>query len=191
MYRLGGFFHHLEKSGTCRTYISVCVHAVSLMFSGFISSSSLPRVKMQLSSPNLNFLLHKSIQRAKLCFLCKHWGLISHSLFFNLMLIGMLPAPCVFSAHKSQKRVLNPLNWHYRLLVLYRYLEWNPDPLEEQSVLLTTPMGNEPSPHSLGLFIIRIKTTPMFLCSVLLYIFGVPKKFLKMKPKFRCLNTPV
>lgn len=69
--------------------------------------------------------------------------------------------------------------------------ELYPGPLEEQSVLLTTPMGNEPSPHSLGLFIIRIKTTPMFLCSVLLYIFGVPKKFLKMKPKFRCLNTPV
>jgi hypothetical protein len=58
--------------------------------------------------------------------------------------------------------------------------------LAEQSVLLTTSMGNEPFPPPIPevYFSIRIKTTPMLLlCSLLLYIFGIPKIFLKTKDK--------
>jgi hypothetical protein len=54
-------------------------------------------------------------------------------------------APDVFSAHRSQKRVLGHLNWSYRwLLATMGGLELNPDPLQKRPVLLTAEPSFQP-----------------------------------------------
>lgn len=170
-------------------YISVCVHAVSLMFSGLISLSSLPFVlgiSLDPESIRSSQLRILAFFRTEASEGLSCVSFVSSGAYFLLSLLQfnaygcVACTTCVQCPQKSGKGVESSGT---DIADCQCYVGARNGTLEEQSVLLTLPWEMSHLPIPQIYFCIRIKITPMFLCSVLLYIFGVQKKLLKTKDK--------